>query len=78
MTNLTPEQQAQVEEERDRIHNYVRVLINNGDLKINDGVLLWDIIQDTLSIKYGQVGLAVKLGKKSGKLYGKWLSSLLR
>lgn len=54
-------------EERERIHNYIRVLSNSGDLKINDGVLLWDIIQDTLSLKYMQVGLAIKQKGQSGK-----------
>ncbi|KKN71444.1 hypothetical protein LCGC14_0420230 [marine sediment metagenome] len=53
-----------VEQERERIHGYIRILVSIGDLKVNDGVLLWDTIQDTLPIKYGQVGLALKMEKK--------------
>ncbi|KKL75885.1 hypothetical protein LCGC14_2050460, partial [marine sediment metagenome] len=32
--------------ERERIHAYIEVLVKSGELKINDGVLLWDIIQN--------------------------------
>jgi len=32
--------------DRKRIQAYIEVLVKNGDLKINDGVLLWDIIQN--------------------------------
>lgn len=54
-------------EERERIHDYITILTKSGDLSVNDGVLLWDIIQDTLPLKYMQVGLvrqALKGGSK--------------
>lgn len=47
--------------ERERIHNYIQVLVRSNDLKINDGILLWNIIQDTLPLKYMQVPLAVQM-----------------
>ncbi len=55
------------QEERERIHDYIQILVKNGDLEVNDGVLLYDIIQDTLPIKYCEVGLVRQILKK-GKL----------
>lgn len=57
------------EAERERIHDYIEIISQIGDLKVNDGSLLWDIIQDTLPLKYIEVGLVRKIALKSR--YGK-------
>lgn len=56
-----------VKVERERMHDYISILTNSGDLKINDGILLWNIIQDTLPLKYMQVGLVRKERKQALK-----------
>ena len=52
-------------EERERIQKYIQVLVNSNDLKINDGVLLYNIIQDALPLKYMQVPLVAQVLKEA-------------
>ncbi len=57
-------EQEEIKEERERINDYITILTRSGDLKVSDGTLLYDIIQDTLPLKYMQVPLARQMLKK--------------
>lgn len=56
-----------VRDERERIQSYIQALININDLRVNDGELLWNIIQDTLPLKYMQVSIVAQIIRQGWK-----------